>query len=270
MMRDFRKPLIIMTPKSLLRHKLAVSPKADFLGESAFHRFLWDPETSKMAKGDKIRRVVLCSGKVYYDLYEERQKRALKDVMLIRVEQLYPFPSAAPLGKELEKYPNADVVWCQEEPRNMGAWQFVNEKIEADAGRGQAQGRPREIHRPPRIRIPRQRPAQTPSGGAGETGGRSTDSVMTVKRTTIRHFGLVIVGIWFLIAPAVASTPVIGSIGNDGTVYAGISPDSGKDMYGRCRPMAQQPLKWEAAVKYCSQLDGNQHSATGACRQRTS
>ena len=148
MMRDFRKPLIVMTPKSLLRHKLAVSPKADFLGESAFHRFLFDSGRDRLAKPDKIRRVVLCSGKVYYDLFEERQKRDLKDVMLVRIEQLYPFPGAA-LGKELEKYPNADVVWCQEEPRNMGAWQFVNEKIEAmlgevrhKAGRAKYAGRP--------------------------------------------------------------------------------------------------------------------------------
>ncbi len=129
MRRDFRKPLIIMTPKSLLRHKLAVSPREMFTGESTFHRFLWDDDREQMAKAKDIKRVVLCSGKVYYDLYEERRKRGIKNVAILRVEQLYPFPSKA-LAKELEQFPNADVVWCQEEPRNMGSWFFVNEKIE--------------------------------------------------------------------------------------------------------------------------------------------
>ena len=129
MTRDFRKPLIIATPKSLLRHKLAVSMKADFLGQSTFHRFLWDDAWRDLAKGDAVKRVVLCSGKVYYDLFEERQKRGVKDVVLVRVEQLYPFPASA-LGKTLLEYPNAEIVWCQEEPRNMGPWQSINEWIE--------------------------------------------------------------------------------------------------------------------------------------------
>jgi len=129
MHRDFRKPLVMMTPKSLLRHKLAVSPKAQFTGESTFHRFLWDDDQEKLAKPKDIKRIVLCSGKVYYDLLAERRERKNNDVLILRVEQLYPFPHKA-LGEELAKYPNADIVWCQEEPRNMGAWLFVCHEIE--------------------------------------------------------------------------------------------------------------------------------------------
>jgi 2-oxoglutarate dehydrogenase E1 component len=129
MHRDFRKPLIVMTPKSLLRHKLAVSPKEMFTGASAFHRFLWDDDWNRLAKPKNIRRIVLCSGKVYYDLYEERKARGLDDVMLLRVEQLYPFPAKV-LGKEIAQYPNAEIVWCQEEPRNMGGWSFADPLIE--------------------------------------------------------------------------------------------------------------------------------------------
>ncbi|MCM2344531.1 MAG: 2-oxoglutarate dehydrogenase E1 component [Alphaproteobacteria bacterium] len=129
MVRDFRKPLVIMTPKSLLRHKLAVSAMDMFTGDSTFHRILWDDSREKLAKGKDVKRVVLCSGKVYYDLYEEREKRGLKDVVILRLEQLYPFPDKA-LADELKAYPNADVVWCQEEPRNQGYWAFVHERIE--------------------------------------------------------------------------------------------------------------------------------------------
>ncbi|MEW5726920.1 MAG: 2-oxoglutarate dehydrogenase E1 component [Pseudomonadota bacterium] len=125
--RNFRKPLVIMTPKSLLRHKLAVSPLADFVTGSRFRRVL--PETDKLVADAKIRRVVLCSGKVYYDLYEERAKRGLDDVAIIRVEQLYPWPKDT-LKHQLARYPNADLVWCQEEPANMGPWTFVDRRIE--------------------------------------------------------------------------------------------------------------------------------------------
>jgi 2-oxoglutarate dehydrogenase E1 component len=133
--RDFRKPLIIMTPKSLLRHKRAVSTLEDFGQESTFHRLLWDDaehlegEKIKPAADDRIRRVVLCSGKVYYDLYEEREKRGIDDVYLLRVEQLYPFPAKA-LIAELGRFRDADMVWCQEEPKNMGAWTFVEPYLE--------------------------------------------------------------------------------------------------------------------------------------------
>ncbi|MFT7755603.1 UNVERIFIED_CONTAM: hypothetical protein ODX46_05655, partial [Salmonella enterica subsp. enterica serovar Enteritidis] len=131
MKRDFRKPLILMTPKSLLRHKRAVSSISDFTGDSSFHRLLWDDaqllkdQPIKLQKDSKIRRVVLCSGKVYYDLYEEREKRGIDDVYLLRVEQLYPFPAKA-LITELSRFRNAEMVWCQEEPKNMGAWAFID------------------------------------------------------------------------------------------------------------------------------------------------
>lgn len=127
--RDFRKPLVVMTPKSLLRHKLCVSSLEDFTGESTFHRILWDTDREQLAKPKDIRRIVICTGKVYYDLLEERRKRELKNVMILRMEQLYPFPALA-LTQEMQHYPNAEVVWCQEEPQNMGSWFFVNPRIE--------------------------------------------------------------------------------------------------------------------------------------------
>jgi 2-oxoglutarate dehydrogenase E1 component len=135
--RDFRKPLILMTPKSLLRHKRAVSTLSEMSGESAFHRLLWDDAQSQSAGSDlvrlvkdsKIRRVVMCSGKVYYDLLEEREKRGINDVYLLRVEQLYPFPAKA-LINELSRFRGAEMVWCQEEPKNMGAWAFIDPYLE--------------------------------------------------------------------------------------------------------------------------------------------
>jgi 2-oxoglutarate dehydrogenase E1 component len=130
--RKYRKPLIIMTPKSLLRHKLAVSKLEDMAEGTSFHRVLWDD--GDLAPDDKIKRVVLCTGKVYYDLYEEREARGIKDVYILRVEQLYSFPYEA-LTDELGRFMNAEsVVWCQEEPENMGAWTFVDRKIEAVLG----------------------------------------------------------------------------------------------------------------------------------------
>ncbi|ADZ72648.1 2-oxoglutarate dehydrogenase E1 component [Polymorphum gilvum] len=133
--RDIRKPLILMTPKSLLRHKRAVSTLAELGETSSFHRLLWDDaqyladSPVKLVADDKIRRVVMCSGKVYFDLYEEREKRGIDDVYLLRVEQLYPFPKKA-LAQELARFRNADMVWCQEEPKNMGGWTFVEPYIE--------------------------------------------------------------------------------------------------------------------------------------------
>ncbi len=133
--RDFRKPLILMTPKSLLRHKRAVSTLSEMSGESAFHRLLWDDaqyldnQPIKLVKDSKIRRVVLTAGKVYYDLYEEREKRGINDIYLLRVEQLYPFPAKA-LITELSRFRNAEMVWCQEEPKNMGAWSFIDPYLE--------------------------------------------------------------------------------------------------------------------------------------------
>ncbi|MGT2487812.1 2-oxoglutarate dehydrogenase E1 component [Methylobacterium oryzae CBMB20] len=151
--RDFRKPLVLMTPKSLLRHKRAVS-NLDALAEgSTFHRVLWDDAEeegaqNKLVRDDKIRRVVLCSGKVYYDLLEEREKRGLNDIYLMRVEQLYPFPLKA-LANEMARFRNADVIWCQEEPKNMGAWSFVEPYLEWVLGQaGSAVKRARYVGRP--------------------------------------------------------------------------------------------------------------------------
>jgi 2-oxoglutarate dehydrogenase E1 component len=133
--REIRKPLILMTPKSLLRHKRAVSRLYEMGENTTFHRILYDDaqmlpdEKIKLVPDDKIRRIVLCSGKVYYDLYEEREKRDIDDVYLMRVEQLYPVPLKA-LVAELGRFKGAEVVWCQEEPRNMGAWHFIEPYLE--------------------------------------------------------------------------------------------------------------------------------------------
>jgi 2-oxoglutarate dehydrogenase E1 component len=144
--RPFRKPLIVMTPKSLLRHKLAVSSLAEMGPGTSFHRI--QPETHKLVDANAVKRVVLCSGKVYYDLVEEREKRAINDVAVIRVEQLYPFPKRT-VEKELAHYRNAEIVWCQEEPRNMGAWFFVEHRIEEALGHvNVAAKRPRYVGRP--------------------------------------------------------------------------------------------------------------------------
>jgi 2-oxoglutarate dehydrogenase E1 component len=133
--RDFRKPLILMTPKSLLRHKRAVSKLSEMGADTTFHRILWDDaqmlpnEPIKLVPDEKIRRVVLCTGKVYYDLYEDREKRGINDIYILRVEQLYPFPLKA-LVTELSRFKQAEIVWCQEEPRNQGAWAFVQTYLE--------------------------------------------------------------------------------------------------------------------------------------------
>ncbi|MCP4072664.1 MAG: 2-oxoglutarate dehydrogenase E1 component [Hyphomicrobiales bacterium] len=154
MHREFRKPLVLMTPKSLLRHKRAVSDLSDLDSKFSFHRLLWDDaevsrnQQIKLARDNKIRRVVMCTGKVYYDLYEEREKRGINDVYLLRVEQLYPVPVKA-LITELSRFPNAEWVWCQEEPKNMGAWGFLEpylewvfDHIKSDCKRARYAGRP--------------------------------------------------------------------------------------------------------------------------------
>jgi 2-oxoglutarate dehydrogenase E1 component len=158
--RGFRKPLVLMTPKSLLRHKLAVSDMAQFTEGTSFHRVLWDDaesggSTTKLVADDKIRRVVLCSGKVYYDLLEERDARGIDDIYLLRVEQFYPFPALS-LIQELERFKAAEMVWCQEEPKNQGAWSFVEPNLEWVLGRleakrmaGRAMSAGRRRPRPP-------------------------------------------------------------------------------------------------------------------------
>jgi 2-oxoglutarate dehydrogenase E1 component len=132
--RTYRKPLVLMTPKSLLRHPLCISRAEDFTDGSTFHRVLWDDaqkgnSTRKLRADDQIRRVVLCSGKVYYDLLAERDAQGLDDVYLLRIEQLYPVPTIS-LGQELARFPQADFVWCQEEPKNQGAWSFIEPELE--------------------------------------------------------------------------------------------------------------------------------------------
>ncbi len=134
MHRTYRKPLVMMTPKSLLRHKLCTSEIQDFVTGSSFHRVLWDDaqkgsSDTALVADDKIKRVVLCSGKVYYDLLAERDERGLDDVYLLRVEQYYPVPAQS-LVKELSRFTGADFVWCQEEPKNQGAWSFIEPNIE--------------------------------------------------------------------------------------------------------------------------------------------
>ena len=137
--RTYRKPLVLMTPKSLLRNKFAVSPKKEFVEGSSFHRVLWDDaqkgiSQTKLKEDSKIKRIIACSGKVYYDLLQERDAHNLTDTYLLRVEQLYPVPALA-LTKELGRFKNADLIWCQEEPKNQGAWSFIEPNLEQILGR---------------------------------------------------------------------------------------------------------------------------------------
>ncbi|SFK50448.1 2-oxoglutarate dehydrogenase E1 component [Methylocapsa palsarum] len=152
--RDIRKPLILMTPKSLLRHKRAVSKLDDFVIGSSFHRLLRDDAERglgteiKLVEDSRMRVVVLCSGKVYYDIFEEREKRGADDVYILRVEQLYPMPLKN-LVVLLSRFKNANVVWCQEESKNMGAWTFVEPYLEWALGQaGGKSKRPRYAGRP--------------------------------------------------------------------------------------------------------------------------
>jgi 2-oxoglutarate dehydrogenase E1 component len=130
MVRDVRKPLIVMTPKSLLRHKLAIST-LDELANGGFRLVIPD---STAKPGQKVRRIVLCSGKVYYDLVEDAGRRGVSDVAIIRAEQLYPFPRKE-VAAEIAKYPATnEVVWCQEEPQNQGAWYQIQHHLLAVIG----------------------------------------------------------------------------------------------------------------------------------------
>ena len=135
MHRAFRKPLIVMTPKSLLRNKRCVSSIDDFTKKNSFHRVLEDHAYIKgskiieLKKDHKIERVVMCSGKIYFDLLEAREKSKNNSLTIVRIEQLYPFP-AKTLAKVLKRYKNADFIWCQEEPKNMGAWNTVRNYID--------------------------------------------------------------------------------------------------------------------------------------------
>jgi len=136
MVRDLRKPLVIFTPKSLLRNKDATSPVSEFT-KGSFQTVI--PE-NKALKADKVKRVIACSGKVYYDLVKQREAKGSEDVAIVRLEQLYPFPHKA-FAAEIKKYPNAtDVVWCQDEPQNQGAWFFIQHNIHENMLEGQKLG----------------------------------------------------------------------------------------------------------------------------------
>jgi 2-oxoglutarate dehydrogenase E1 component len=141
MHRPFRKPLVLMTPKSLLRHKKAVSKLSEMTEGSSFHRVLWDDgerdsglTTIRLKPDADIRRVIACSGKVYYDLLEAREEMGVDDVYILRLEQFYPWPMKS-LSTELARFVNAELVWCQEEPKNMGGWTFVDPWLELTTAR---------------------------------------------------------------------------------------------------------------------------------------
>ena len=177
--RRFRKPLIVMTPKSLLRHKLATSTLAEMGPGSSFHRVMYDNE--KLCEDSEVRRVVLCSGKVYYDLFEERAKRGAKDIFFLRLEQLYPFPSKA-LTKELGRFRHAEVIWCQEEPMNMGAWSHMVSPLEAVLERlGGVTKRPSYVG-PPAAASPA--PGNLASYQAQQR--KLVDEALTLKRPRVR------------------------------------------------------------------------------------
>ena len=125
--RDFRKPLIIMTPKSLLRNKLCVSNLDDMLEEKSFHRVMDDK--NKSINDKDVKRLVICSGKVFYDLFEAREKNKLFNIKILRLEQIYPFPIKS-LQEFISKTPQAEIIWCQEEPENMGSWSFIDRRLE--------------------------------------------------------------------------------------------------------------------------------------------
>ena len=155
MHRPFRKPLILMTPKSLLRHKRAVSNLEDLVSGTSFHRVMIDGAEAgcdvggiQLAADDQIKRVVLCSGKVYFDLVDARARSGRNDVYLLRLEQFYPWPMKT-LSTVLARFKNAEIVWCQEEPKNMGGWTFVDawleltlQRLKISAKRARYVGRP--------------------------------------------------------------------------------------------------------------------------------
>jgi 2-oxoglutarate dehydrogenase E1 component len=152
--RPFRKPLIVMTPKSLLRNKHCVSFLSDMGPGSSFHRVFRDQAevvpgatTVKLVPDAEIKRVILCSGKVYFDLMEEREKRGETRIQMLRLEQLYPFPQSA-LADELRRFPKAEIIWCQEESKNQGAWTFIAPRIEHTIQALGGTARPRYVGRP--------------------------------------------------------------------------------------------------------------------------
>ena len=155
MHRRFRKPLIVMTPKSLLRHKKCTRflqrhgcPATPSTACCATRpKSCPAPPPSQLVPDDKIKRVVLCTGKVYFDLMEEREKRGENRIQILRIEQLYPFPENV-LAQELNRFPKAELVWCQEEPQNQGAWNFVQPRIEDTVAQLGGKASPRYAGRP--------------------------------------------------------------------------------------------------------------------------
>jgi 2-oxoglutarate dehydrogenase E1 component len=155
MHREFRKPLVIMTPKSLLRHKKAVSNLSDLAEGSSFHRVMVDGAEANCDVGgitlttdDKVKRVIMCSGKVYFDLIDARAKSGRDDVYILRIEQFYPWPHKS-VSQVLARFKNAELVWCQEEPKNMGGWTFIDpwleltlDRLDVKAKRARYVGRP--------------------------------------------------------------------------------------------------------------------------------
>jgi 2-oxoglutarate dehydrogenase E1 component len=136
MVRNLRKPLVIFTPKSLLRNKDATSPISEFT-KGGFQTVIGE---TRDIKAEKVKRVIVCSGKVYFDLIKKREDKGADDVAIVRIEQLYPFPHKA-FGAELKKYPNAtDIVWCQDEPQNQGAWFFIQHNLHENMSEGQRLG----------------------------------------------------------------------------------------------------------------------------------
>jgi 2-oxoglutarate dehydrogenase E1 component len=139
MVRNLRKPLVIFTPKSLLRNKDATSPLVEFT-KGGFQTVIPENKEEVVKKAEKVKRVVACSGKVYYDLVKKREEKGADDVAIIRVEQLYPFPHKA-FAAELKRFPNAtEIVWCQDEPQNQGAWFFIQHNIHENMLEGQKLG----------------------------------------------------------------------------------------------------------------------------------
>ncbi len=181
--RSFRKPLIVFTPKSLLRHKLAVSPLHEMATGSTFQLVI--PEGDVIAPPDQVRRVVLCTGKVYYDLLSQRRERNINDVAILRLEQIHPFPEKT-LAKLLSAYRDADIVWCQEEPENMGAWTFVDRRIEKVLACVDQPDEAAALRRPPGSRKPRNRACQAPCGRANRPGRYGTERGRRVMATEIK------------------------------------------------------------------------------------
>ena len=180
--RAFRKPLVVMAPKSLLRHKRVVSRLDDFGPASEFHRVLHCD--SLPCPPEEARQVVLCAGKVYYDLVEAREEAGVRDVHFLRVEQLYPFPTDA-LAAELAPYRHCHLVWCQEEPRNMGAWGTVGEMVEEVA---------REIgFEKPELRYAGRETAASPATGVHQRHVAQqralVDDALTVGRPVVGRLG---------------------------------------------------------------------------------